>query len=90
GYEYGSFHFLEPSFLHNYTDSTLYTATKPGKRTIGTITVDNSEYFRYMGETQILKRDLPEDSRVNIVGNVQDEYIALLDFIKAGTRIKFE
>nr|WP_080675854.1 phospho-sugar glycosidase domain-containing protein [Paenibacillus larvae] len=38
-----------------------------------------------MGETQILKRDLPEDSRVNIVGNVQDEYIALLDFIKAGT-----
>ncbi|AUS03626.1 putative ankyrin-repeat containing protein [Paenibacillus phage BN12] len=23
GYEYGSFHFLEPSFLHNYTDSTL-------------------------------------------------------------------
>ncbi|MEV2559245.1 hypothetical protein ABNC96_12280, partial [Paenibacillus larvae] len=22
GYEYGSFHFLEPSFLHNYTDST--------------------------------------------------------------------
>ncbi|MCY9568288.1 kelch repeat-containing protein, partial [Paenibacillus larvae subsp. larvae] len=23
GYEYGSFHFLEPSFLHNYTDSTV-------------------------------------------------------------------
>ncbi|MEV2406482.1 hypothetical protein ABNF38_13120, partial [Paenibacillus larvae] len=26
GYEYGSFHFLEPSFLHNYTDSTKYSA----------------------------------------------------------------
>ncbi|MFU2103923.1 hypothetical protein, partial [Paenibacillus larvae] len=25
GYEYGSFHFLEPSFLHNYTDSTKHT-----------------------------------------------------------------
>ncbi|MEV2283218.1 hypothetical protein ABNF31_19965, partial [Paenibacillus larvae] len=25
GYEYGSFHFLEPSFLHNYTDSTEQT-----------------------------------------------------------------
>ncbi|MEV2397293.1 hypothetical protein ABND43_08095, partial [Paenibacillus larvae] len=25
GYEYGSFHFLEPSFLHNYTDSTKIT-----------------------------------------------------------------
>ncbi|MEV2353816.1 hypothetical protein ABNF72_20590, partial [Paenibacillus larvae] len=24
GYEYGSFHFLEPSFLHNYTDSTAF------------------------------------------------------------------
>ncbi|MCY7492118.1 hypothetical protein PYL77_21285, partial [Paenibacillus larvae subsp. larvae] len=35
GYEYGSFHFLEPSFLHNYTDSTIedgvygYMDTKP-------------------------------------------------------------
>ncbi|MEV2911364.1 YhgE/Pip domain-containing protein, partial [Paenibacillus larvae] len=28
GYEYGSFHFLEPSFLHNYTDSTAMGATK--------------------------------------------------------------
>ncbi|MCY7491477.1 hypothetical protein, partial [Paenibacillus larvae] len=26
GYEYGSFHFLEPSFLHNYTDSTFIEA----------------------------------------------------------------
>ncbi|AVG10733.1 DNA processing Smf single strand binding protein-like protein [Paenibacillus larvae subsp. larvae DSM 25430] len=26
GYEYGSFHFLEPSFLHNYTDSTVEIA----------------------------------------------------------------
>ncbi|MEV3122657.1 hypothetical protein ABNC11_14695, partial [Paenibacillus larvae] len=27
GYEYGSFHFLEPSFLHNYTDSTSKVST---------------------------------------------------------------
>ncbi|MDE5128416.1 ETX/MTX2 family pore-forming toxin, partial [Paenibacillus larvae] len=27
GYEYGSFHFLEPSFLHNYTDSTVEQET---------------------------------------------------------------
>ncbi|MEV3699220.1 hypothetical protein ABNF17_13455, partial [Paenibacillus larvae] len=27
GYEYGSFHFLEPSFLHNYTDSTFGVTT---------------------------------------------------------------
>ncbi|MEV2352326.1 hypothetical protein ABNE95_11940, partial [Paenibacillus larvae] len=28
GYEYGSFHFLEPSFLHNYTDSTVIPLVK--------------------------------------------------------------
>ncbi|ALA12732.1 ankyrin-repeat containing protein [Paenibacillus phage Vegas] len=28
GYEYGSFHFLEPSFLHNYTDSTPPALTR--------------------------------------------------------------
>ncbi|MEV2666449.1 hypothetical protein ABNE94_16165, partial [Paenibacillus larvae] len=27
GYEYGSFHFLEPSFLHNYTDSTSFSVS---------------------------------------------------------------
>ncbi|MEV2911190.1 hypothetical protein ABNF65_21925, partial [Paenibacillus larvae] len=29
GYEYGSFHFLEPSFLHNYTDSTANAGVSP-------------------------------------------------------------
>ncbi|AVF25895.1 transposase [Paenibacillus larvae subsp. larvae] len=31
GYEYGSFHFLEPSFLHNYTDSTLTGSISVGQ-----------------------------------------------------------
>ncbi|MEV2657998.1 hypothetical protein ABND55_15035, partial [Paenibacillus larvae] len=31
GYEYGSFHFLEPSFLHNYTDSTPVMYSHPGR-----------------------------------------------------------
>ncbi|MEV2290346.1 hypothetical protein ABND66_14445, partial [Paenibacillus larvae] len=30
GYEYGSFHFLEPSFLHNYTDSTVSSRRNSG------------------------------------------------------------
>ncbi|MEV2828186.1 hypothetical protein ABNE52_20060, partial [Paenibacillus larvae] len=34
GYEYGSFHFLEPSFLHNYTDST-YWGTNWGRNVLG-------------------------------------------------------
>ncbi|WP_327194766.1 DUF4064 domain-containing protein [Paenibacillus larvae] len=35
GYEYGSFHFLEPSFLHNYTDSTALGAS--GAQSVGTL-----------------------------------------------------
>ncbi|MBY0595747.1 MupG family TIM beta-alpha barrel fold protein [Bacillus bingmayongensis] len=68
----------------------LYTTTKPGKRLIGTITVDNAEYLRYIGETQIMKQQLPEDPRVNSVGKIHDEYLSLLDYVKAGTKIKFQ
>ncbi|PQQ47035.1 MupG family TIM beta-alpha barrel fold protein [Bacillus thuringiensis] len=68
----------------------LYVTTKPGERLIGTITVDNAEYFRYIGETQIMKRNLPEDSRVNCIGKIDDKYLNLLGYVKAGTKIKFQ
>ncbi|MGX5375399.1 MupG family TIM beta-alpha barrel fold protein [Bacillus cereus] len=68
----------------------LYTTTKPGKRLIGTITVDNAKYFRYIGETQIMKQNFPEDSRVNCIGRIHDEYLNLLEYVKAGTKIKFQ
>ncbi|WP_459501869.1 MupG family TIM beta-alpha barrel fold protein [Bacillus sp. C1] len=68
----------------------LYTTTKSGERLIGTITVDNAKYLRYIGETQIMKQDLPEDPRVNNVGNIHDEYVNLLEYVRAGTKIKFQ
>lgn len=68
----------------------LFHATTTGERGIGAITVDNKLYLRYIGETQIMKKDLSEDPRVNIVGNVKIEYIQLLDYVKAGTKIKFQ
>ncbi|EEM37595.1 hypothetical protein bthur0004_66190 [Bacillus thuringiensis serovar sotto str. T04001] len=68
----------------------LYITTKPGERLIGTITIDNTGYFRYIGETQIMKRNLPEDSRVNCIGRIDYKYLNLLDHVKAGTKIKFQ
>ncbi|MEV3797946.1 hypothetical protein ABNF52_19725, partial [Paenibacillus larvae] len=40
GYEYGSFHFLEPSFLHNYTDSTWEEWTQ--KRILAPLGMQNT------------------------------------------------
>lgn len=54
----------------------------------GTITLDNCDYGRYMGELQLVKRDLKADPRVNVVGKVSDEDLDLLAYIGAGQ--KFE
>ncbi len=56
------------------------------KRDAGTITIDNVGYKRYMGEIQITKIDLPADDRVNILGNINKDYISV---IKPLSKIKF-
>jgi hypothetical protein len=53
-------------------------------RTRGAITIDNKEYLRYMGEIQLVKVDLPADSRVNVVGVVSEKEWPLLDQLMAG------
>ncbi len=58
------------------------------ERTIGSVTIDNASYGRYMGETQICKENLPSDSRVNIIAYVIEEDIPLLSLIKANTKYK--
>ena len=50
-------------------------------RPYGTVTIDNSNYGRYVGELQIALRDLPADSRVNLVGRIIDEDLPLIDLI---------
>ncbi|MEK4874358.1 MupG family TIM beta-alpha barrel fold protein [Bacillus sp. FSL W8-0102] len=56
----------------------------------GSITVDNLLYGRYRGEIQIVKRDLPADEKVNVIGKVIDEDLSLLPFIKGGTKFKIK
>lgn len=53
------------------------------KRKRGAITIDNMNYGRYAGEIQLVKHDLPEDDRVNVIGNVIREDLPLLNYIGA-------
>ncbi|WP_171015038.1 MupG family TIM beta-alpha barrel fold protein [Culicoidibacter larvae] len=56
-------------------------------RPMGSITVDNNGYGRYCGEMQIVRCDLPEDMRVNVIGQVSDADLAVLPCIKSATPI---
>ena len=52
------------------------------ERTVGAITIDNEGYDRYMGEMQIVLKELPADPRVNVVGRIVKDDIPLLSYIK--------
>lgn len=58
------------------------------ERKIGSVTIDNTNYGRYMGEVQICKEDLPSDTRVNVVANIIKEDLPLLSLIKANAKYK--
>ena len=53
-------------------------------RPFGAITVDNTGYLRYAGELQITKRDLPADSRVNVLAHIHTEERFLIPCIRPG------
>ena len=50
----------------------------------GSITMDNDGYGRYSGEVQLVRSDLPADSRVNVVGQVEMPWILLADCVRNG------
>lgn len=56
----------------------------------GSITLDNSQYLRYMGELQVVRQPLPADPRVNVVGKVVPEEEFLLDWITPGRAFRFK
>lgn len=53
------------------------------------IIIDNEKYLRYQGELGILKQDIPNDERFNIVAYVKPEAKTLLSMIPAGSYFKF-
>lgn len=64
-----------------------YNANKA--RGLGAITMDNSDYSVYSGEIQVCLQDLLADKRVNLIGEVQNEYKALLQLNMRGRKIMF-
>ncbi|MBU3196566.1 DUF871 domain-containing protein [Clostridium algidicarnis] len=59
-------------------------------RKIGYVTIDNFNYLRYSGELQICKKNLPRDTRVNVVGKIKDEELFLINFIEDESKFKFK
>ncbi|GEM02184.1 hypothetical protein SAMN05421839_1298 [Halolactibacillus halophilus] len=55
----------------------------------GTITMDNKYYLRYSGEIQITRADFVQNHRVNVIGQIADDYLPLLDSIENGDMITF-
>lgn len=54
------------------------------QRRTGSITIDNELYKRYQGEIQIVKKDLPADPKVNVIGHVIEADLPLLSLIHGG------
>lgn len=52
----------------------------------GSVTVDNKRYLRYAGEMQIVRKDLPADKKVNVIGRVIAADLELLRFVGPGGR----
>ncbi len=91
---------LEPIFRirPDYNDLMLRCSGGRGKveiapfntvdRHIGDVTIDNSGFLRYKGEINIIINELPNDSRVNVIGHVEltNDIITAL---KSGHKLKF-
>ncbi|MBS7577783.1 MULTISPECIES: MupG family TIM beta-alpha barrel fold protein [unclassified Enterococcus] len=66
----------------------IISPEKALERHLGSVTIDNEKYGRYMGEIQILKNNLPCDDKVNIAAKVVAEDLSLIDYIKPGDKFK--
>lgn len=58
-------------------------------RNIGAITIDNAQYMRYSGEMMIVRETLEKDKRVNVIGQINKDYLPILKYIKGGQKFKF-
>ena len=58
------------------------------ERNEGAVTIDNDLYKRYKGEIQIARRTLPQDDKVNVIGQVVPEDVPLLSFVEGGRHFR--
>ncbi len=55
---------------------------------LGTVTLDNTDYLRYAGELQIIKRSQPADSRTNVIAHIRDNERFLIPYIHPGSKFQ--
>ena len=60
----------------------------PKERNKGSISISNMNYLRYSGELEIARKDLDLEPKVNIIGQVNMDYIKYLDYITDGLGFK--
>ena len=82
-----------PEWLVRFAESREYSCqgepTAPGAvlpRVAGSVTVDNTDYGRYVGELQLVRKDLPADGRVNVIGHVEEKYLLLARCVRRGSK----
>ncbi|MDR3241446.1 MAG: MupG family TIM beta-alpha barrel fold protein [Lactobacillaceae bacterium] len=71
-----------------FWDVPVIQAEPVRPRKIGAITIDNQLYQRYMGEIQIMRRELADDEKTNIVGYVIDDDLPLIEQIGPGQKFR--
>ncbi len=86
-----------PAWLCRVMESREYAsagekveAENCAERVFGSITIDNENYQRYSGEIQIMKINLPADSRVNVIGRIEPDYLPLLRYLERGAEFMLE
>ena len=60
-----------------YPDDCDYTVSMERRR--GDVTICKSQLLRYKGEIQLVRKDLPTDPWVGLIGRIADEDLPLLD-----------
>jgi len=91
---YGTTHIARPDLsdlvIRSHTSREMASkgeklaARAPLPRIPYSITIDNERYGRYSGELQIVRRELPADERVNVVGRIIPQDICLLRYVAEG------
>lgn len=68
-------------------DFKLFNAPEVLKR--GDIIVESSLYGHYAGELQVVKQDMVNSGKTNVVGRIADEEVFILDDIKPWQKFRF-
>jgi len=77
---------LESRGLAKNWDIAPYNATA---RQVGAVTLDNNLAGRYKGELEIIKKPLEAAKNVNVIGQIPQEELFLLSYLKAGVSFSF-